>query len=141
MTTKLLFAIAMLGGAIASQAQAQPKSTTHFSGKASFYDQNYKGTVASGGRYRPDQFTCAHKTLPFGTHLKVTDVRTNKSVVVTVNDRGPFSPGRVLDLSYAAAKALAMIGRGVITVRAEVQPRNATKHAARAQHRARYAER
>jgi len=64
--------------------------------------------------------TAAHKTLPFGTRVRVTDVKSGRSVIVTINDRGPFNRGRVLDLCPGAARALDMIERGVIYVRAEV---------------------
>jgi rare lipoprotein A len=64
--------------------------------------------------------TAAHRTLPFGTRLRVTDPASGRSVIVVVNDRGPFGRGRVLDLSIGAAKALGMIDRGVILVRADV---------------------
>ncbi len=89
-----------------------------FAGKASYYAKNYTGRVASGAQYDPEKFTCAHKTLPFGTKLKVTS-KGGRSVIVTVNDRGPFVAGRVLDLSFAAARELRMMDRGVIAVRAE----------------------
>ena len=68
-------------------------------------------------------FTAAHKTLPFGTRVRVTDVKTGRSVVVTITDRGPFNRGRVLDLCTRAARALGMIDRGVVYVRAEILPR------------------
>ena len=69
----------------------------------------------------PSKFTAAHRTLPFGTRLRVTDAKTHRSVVVIVNDRGPFTKGRVLDLSLAAAKALHMPDRGLIRVTAAVE--------------------
>ncbi len=94
-----------------------------FSGVAAYYSNGYSGRVASGGRYDPTKFTAAHKTLPFGTRVRVTDRKTHRSVVVTVTDRGPFNKGRVIDLSLAAAKQLGMIKRGVVRVTAEVQPR------------------
>ena len=72
-------------------------------------------------QYDPLKFTCAHRTLPFGTKLRVTDLQTERSVVVVVNDRGPFNKSRVLDLSKAAAKALDMTGRGLIKVTAAVE--------------------
>ena len=109
----LVFVIAV--GAACAQ------STQEFSGKASYYSKEYKGTVASGAPYDGTKLTAAHRTLPFGTRLSVTDPRTHRSVTVTVNDRGPFVEGRVLDLSYAAAEALHMTGRGVISVVASVQ--------------------
>jgi rare lipoprotein A len=92
-----------------------------FSGKASFYDKNYKGKTASGSAYDSTKLTCAHRTLPFGTRLSVTDPRSHRAVTVVVTDRGPFTKGRVLDLSYAAAQALRMIDRGVMTVTASVE--------------------
>ena len=92
-----------------------------FSGVASYYDKNYSGRTACGDRYDGKKFTAAHRTLPFGTHLRVTDPKSHRSVDVTVNDRGPFSKGRVLDLSFAAAQALHMTDRGLIKVTAAVQ--------------------
>src|SRR5262249_7972824 len=74
-----------------------------------------------GESYDPKKFTCAHRTLPFGTRLRVTDSKSSRSVVVTVNDRGPFTKGRVIDLSLAAAKALRMTGRGLMKVTATGQ--------------------
>jgi rare lipoprotein A len=76
--------------------------------------------VATGARYNPDGLTAAHRTLPFGTRLRVTDLISNRSVVVTINDRGPFIAGRVLDLSRGAAQQLGMIGRGVTRIKASV---------------------
>jgi rare lipoprotein A len=90
----------------------------NFSGFASYYSQGQR--VASGGSFNPSGYTCAHRTLPFGTHLRVADPRSGRSVVVTVNDRGPFVHGRVLDLSLGAARALGMTGRGVMRVSASV---------------------
>jgi peptidoglycan lytic transglycosylase len=93
-----------------------------FSGLAAFYSADYSGRTACGEIYDRNKFTAAHRTLPFGTRLRVTDPRSRRSVVVVVNDRGPFTKGRVLDLSLAAAKALHMTGRGVIKVTAAVEP-------------------
>jgi Lytic transglycolase len=73
------------------------------------------------GAYDPDKFTAAHRTLPFGTRVRVTDTRSQRSVVVVVNDRGPFIKGRVIDLSLAAAKALRMTDRGLLKVTAVVE--------------------
>jgi rare lipoprotein A len=88
---------------------------------AAYYDKGYKGKTAAGERYDPAKFTAAHKTLPFGTRLRVTDKRSGRSVDVVVNDRGPFTRGRVLDLSLAAAKELGMIDRGLTHVTADIQ--------------------
>lgn len=90
-----------------------------FSGTASFYNQ--PGKTASGSRYNPQKMTCAHRTLPFGTRLLVTDKKTKRSVTVTVNDRGPFIRGRVLDLSLAAARALGMVTKGLTEVNAKIE--------------------
>src|SRR5665647_735520 len=88
---------------IATACPAAAEGARPFSGLASFYDKNYSGKTAAGERYDGAKFTAAHRTLPFGTRVVVTDKRTKRSVTVTVNDRGPFIKGRVLDLSYAAA--------------------------------------
>jgi rare lipoprotein A len=89
-----------------------------FSGRASYYSEN--GKVASGGRFNPNGMTAAHRTLPFGTRVRVTDPKSGKSVIVTINDRGPFGRGRVIDLSLGAARAIGMVGRGVILVQADI---------------------
>jgi rare lipoprotein A len=89
-------------------------------GLASFYGGEFQGRrTASGARYDMHALTCAHPTAPFGTRLRVTDLETGRSVVVTVNDRGPYAPGRVVDLSLAAARRLGMIQRGVARVRVD----------------------
>ena len=95
------------------------QNTKSFSGRATYYDKNYKGKTASGAIYDAAQFTAAHRSLAFGTRLRVTDKRTGKSVIVVVTDRGPFVRNVVLDLSYAAAQSLGMIARGVIPIEAE----------------------
>lgn len=92
-----------------------------FSGIAAFYSTNYSGPTACGERYDPNKFTAAHRSLPFGTRLRVTDPRSQRSIVVIINDRGPFTKGRVLDLSLAAAKALRMTERGLIKVTAVIE--------------------
>jgi rare lipoprotein A len=88
------------------------------SGIASYYWQPQR--VASGGWFNPNAMTAAHKTLPFGTRVRVTHARTGRSVDVTINDRGPFVRGRVIDLSRAAAGALGMQGAGLAAVRIDV---------------------
>ncbi len=109
--------LAFVGGPGPASAQ----SAHTFSGLASYYDKDYAGKTAAGDRYDGTKFTAAHRTLPFGTRVVVTDKRTNRSVTVTINDRGPFIKGRVIDLSYAAATALRMQNRGVIEVTAAVE--------------------
>jgi rare lipoprotein A len=85
-----------------------------FSGKASYYWEPQ--ALASGGRFNPNAMTAAHKTLPFGTKVRVTNHNNGESVVVTINDRGPYVAGRVIDLSKAAAHAISMQGSGVVPV-------------------------
>jgi rare lipoprotein A len=89
-----------------------------FSGLASFYGNESGRQTASGQRFDQNALTCAHRSLPFGTKLRVT--HGDRSVVVTVNDRGPFVRGRVLDLSTAAARAVGLTDEGVGRVTAEV---------------------
>jgi len=100
------------------EAIRQTPAERDFSGTASYYWEGSR--VASGGRFDPDGLTAAHRTLPFGTRLRVTDLISNRSVVVTVNDRGPFVSGRVLDLSRGAARVLGMTERGVTRIKASV---------------------
>ena len=101
---------------------AAPKSKKaghKLSGLASFYRlTGYK--TANGETFDPNQLTAAHRTLPFGTKLRVTNEKTGKSVIVRVNDRGPFIPGRELDLSYSAAESLGMVEQGVTKVQMTV---------------------
>ena len=89
-----------------------------FSGMASFYGNESGSKTASGERFNQNAMTCAHRSLPFGTRLRVT--HGGRSVVVTVNDRGPFVRGRVLDLSTAAARGVGLTSAGVGRVTAEV---------------------
>jgi rare lipoprotein A len=83
-------------------------------GMASYYWQGQQ--TASGARFNPNAMTAAHKTLPFGTKVLVTNRRNGKSVVVTINDRGPFVKGRIIDLSKGAAAKIGMLGSGVAPV-------------------------
>ncbi|HTH34552.1 MAG TPA: septal ring lytic transglycosylase RlpA family protein, partial [Xanthobacteraceae bacterium] len=76
--------------------------------------------TASGEAFNPQELTAAHPSLPFGTRLRVTDVSTGRSVIVRVNDRGPFVHGRAVDVSYSAAASLGMIERGTAKVKLDV---------------------
>ena len=90
-------------------------------GRVSLYGASFAGkTTASGERFDPDALTMAHRTLPFGTLVRVTNVENQRSVEVRVNDRGPFVAGRIADLSLAAARKLDMIADGVIDAIIEV---------------------
>jgi rare lipoprotein A len=90
-----------------------------FSGTASFYSYR-TGKTANGSLFDRDSPTAAHRTLPFGTRVRVTNLENNRSVIVTITDRGPNTPGRVLDLSLDAARTLGIMDRGVVEVRADV---------------------
>ena len=85
--------------------------------KASFYHSKFEGQkTSSGTKYRADSLTCAHRTLPFGTRLKVENPENNNFVIVKVTDRGPFTRGRDIDLSYAAAERIGIVAQGVAHV-------------------------
>ncbi|MFT6925151.1 MAG: rare lipoprotein A [Psychromonas sp.] len=90
-------------------------------GKASFYANKFQGRLtASGAVFNQNAKTAAHKKLSFGTKVKVTNLKNNKSVVVIINDRGPFAKGRIIDLSRSAFRAIGNPDSGVIKVRVEV---------------------
>jgi rare lipoprotein A len=90
-------------------------------GKASFYGSEFNGRkTANGEIYDENVLTAAHRTLPFGTFLSVTNTRNNRSVIVRINDRGPFHPQRILDVSKLAAEELDMITHGVAEIEAEI---------------------
>jgi rare lipoprotein A len=92
-------------------------------GLASWYGGKFQGRqTASGEIFDTNEFTAAHKTLAFGTIVKVTSLENDKSTVVRINDRGPFIPGRIIDLSRAAAATIGLAGTGVAKVRIEVLP-------------------
>ncbi len=96
-------------------------NSTLLKGNASYYGDEFQGRMTTNGEiYLHENFTAAHRTLPFGTFLLVTNLKNNQSVVVRINDRGPFKPNRILDLSYAAAEELDMIRDGVIEVKITV---------------------
>jgi len=87
-------------------------------GVASFYTEGQQ--TASGEKFNTYELTAAHPTLPFGTKLRVTNVASGRSVTVRVNDRGPYVAGRVVDVSYSAADALGMVGKGIAKVKLDV---------------------
>jgi len=90
-------------------------------GRASWYGKSFHGrTTANGEIYNMFQFTAAHRQLPLGTWVKVTNLRSGDSVVVRVNDRGPYSGNRIIDLSYGAAQMLGLRARGVEAVRVDL---------------------
>ena len=86
-------------------------------GKASFYSHKLKGKhTSNGGKYHPDSLTCAHRSLPFGTLLRVLNPVNNKEVIVRVTDRGPHRKNVLIDLSYSAAKQLDIVRQGIASV-------------------------
>jgi len=90
-------------------------------GYASYYSREFKGRkTASGETFDPMKLTAAHRTLPFGTLVRVTNLENKRSVVVKINDRGPFVKGRIIDLSYKAALKIGMVSRGIAKVKLEV---------------------
>jgi rare lipoprotein A len=106
---------------VSSQTIAHDSQTRAMVGEASWYGGKFHGrTTANGETYDMDGLTAAHRSLPFGSRVRVTNQATNESVVVRINDRGPFVGNRVIDLSRAAAKAVRLIGPGVAPVRLEV---------------------
>lgn len=116
---------------VAAPASATKTSGDHqLEGKAAYYSNRFNGRkTASGQRFNNAAMTTAHNTLPFGTRVKVTNTKNNKSVVVRVNDRGPSTPGRVFDLTRAAAGKLGYVRAGLADVKAEVVAQPAMKSA------------
>jgi len=113
--------LVLAGCSHAPKPSPEPPSAASEVGEASYYGSEFEGRkTASGERYDGDRLTAAHRTLPFGTRLRVTDLSNGRSVEVVVNDRGPHRKGRVVDLSRRAAEELHMVGRGVARVRVEV---------------------
>ncbi len=104
----------LLGFALSSSGQSQ-------TGKASFYADKYEGIpTANGEKYRKNKLTAAHKTLPFGTQVRVTNIANGNTVEVVINDRGPYVDDRIIDLSWAAAEALAFTHQGLADVKLEI---------------------
>jgi rare lipoprotein A len=104
----IVVATVLAGGAIyTSPAAASPRTET---GVASVYSYEAGSSTASGQKLNPEALTAAHKTLPFGTKVRVTNKSNGKTVVVTINDRGPFVRGRIIDVTPAGARALGFSG-------------------------------
>lgn len=113
-------AAAMIAGTVTIE-QADAAAQT---GKASYYKHGAR--TANGERFDPHGYTAAHRTLPFGTRVLVTNVKTGKSVIVRINDRGPFIKNRIIDVSYGAAKMLGITATGVATVKIVPLQKSAT---------------
>ncbi|MDX1300497.1 MAG: septal ring lytic transglycosylase RlpA family protein [Pseudomonas sp.] len=116
----ILLAIAsLLLSACASQGQVDPNGY-RAEGQASYYGARHHGQkTARGERFDPHALTAAHRSLPFGSRVQVTNLRNDKSVVVRINDRGPYARKRIIDLSKKAAEQLGMLRDGVVPVRVE----------------------
>ena len=122
----MLFRSSLVGRRVASLKRHTPFASHHHAAKtqtasqgiASFYTEGTE--TASGEKFDTHDLTAAHPTLPFGTRLRVTNVASGRSVTVRVNDRGPYVPGRVVDVSYSAAETLGMVGSGVAKVKLDV---------------------
>ncbi len=116
--------ILVLGASLASCASSKPRfGEVGYTeeGKASYYARKFQGRkMANGERYRRSKMIAAHKKLPFGTKVKVTNLNNNRSVKVKITDRGPFVRGRIIDLSEAAARKLGYINDGVAPVKMTV---------------------
>jgi rare lipoprotein A len=114
----IAFVVLSFSSCIRKRTHLSPKIIT---GQASWYGPEFHGrATASHEVFDMYDMTAAHRTLPFGTYVMVTNCNNGKSVKVRINDRGPFIKGRVIDLSYAAAKVLGMVGPGVIPVHIEI---------------------
>ncbi|HET9959277.1 MAG TPA: septal ring lytic transglycosylase RlpA family protein [Polyangiaceae bacterium] len=108
-------------GRMLSEQFRNARALQHFRGRVSYYSDSLSGRpTASGEPYQPARFTAAHRSLPFGSVVRVVREDTGEEVYVRINDRGPFVRGRILDLSGAAARQLGLLRRGVMPVRADV---------------------
>jgi rare lipoprotein A len=122
--------LALLGGGIAYRDnlatlkdQADQVASDGLAGIASWYGDHWQGRkTASGTRFDVKKLTAAHRTLPLNTRVRVTNLDNGKSVIVLVNDRGPYVDGRVIDLSTAAARRLGMVKKGLVPVKIEIVP-------------------
>ena len=104
-----------------SPSQGVTQLIARMRGRASWYGPRFHGRrTASGERFNAGAYTAAHRSLPFGTKVRVTNLRNGRAVVVRINDRGPYAGGRVIDLSKAAAQAIGMIRSGTAPVRIEI---------------------
>lgn len=118
----LAIAPVLLAGCASVQSADSAKRAVNLErGQASFYADRYQSRkTASGERYDHGKRTAAHKTLPFGTRVKVTNTKNNKTVVVKINDRGPFVKGRIIDLSKSAFSRIGNTSAGILPVTLEV---------------------
>ncbi len=117
----MIWLFSLLLCALISQSTAQSISSIRLTGRASYYGDFFHGRrTASGEKFDIQKFTAAHRTLPFGTRVKVTNLHNNKSVILKINDRGPHVKTRIIDLSKAAARAIDLMRYGAAKVAIEV---------------------
>jgi rare lipoprotein A len=121
----LVFALALTAGCSVPASRLRvpsfPATGLSETGIASWYGPGFHGKATTSGEiYDQNQFTAAHQTLPLGARVMVTNLENGSAVEVTINDRGPFAKGRIIDLSYAAAQAINMVGPGTALVRLDV---------------------
>ena len=123
MRSLLLFFIALCSVSLLSCSRSVIET-----GNASYYADKFEGKkTASGATFQQRKLTAAHKTLPFGTKIKVTNVTTGKTVKVKVNDRGPFVAGRIIDLSKRAAEKIGLVQKGILQVEIKYRKRKNQK--------------
>ena len=123
MRNLLLFFIALYSVSLLSCSRSIIET-----GNASYYADKFEGKkTASGATFHQRKLTAAHKTLPFGTKIKVTNVTTGKTVKVKVNDRGPFVAGRIIDLSKRAAEKIGLVQKGILQVEIKYRKRKNQK--------------
>ena len=116
-----VLALGVATGASVASAKGRSSGVKAISGSASWYGSQFHGRkTANGERFNMHGLTAAHRSLPFGTKVRVTNRKNGKSVVVRINDRGPFVGKRVIDLSRGAAQAVSMIGSGIAPVTLQV---------------------
>lgn len=114
---------ALFGLTLVGLLSCAKEPTPTLQGLASWYGYPHHGRATASGRpFNMYQLTAAHRTLPLGARVRVTNLTNGRMVVVTITDRGPFVDGRIIDLSYAAAKQIRLIGHGTAPVRLEVLP-------------------
>jgi rare lipoprotein A len=117
LATVILSAAAFLPISMAHAQSQEASGKVVQSGRASWYGPGFHGRkTASGETFNTNELTAAHRTLPFGTKVRVVNQRTGQSVVVRINDRGPYAHGRVIDLSRASAQAIGLSGVAPVTV-------------------------
>lgn len=117
----LVIAPLLLAGCASVQSAPEKRSQYIEHGKASFYADRYQSRkTASGERYDHAKLTAAHKSLPFGTQVKVTNTKNGKTIVAKINDRGPFVKGRIIDLSKSAFSRIGNTAAGILPVTLEV---------------------